>query len=387
MRISDVFILWAALVLVLACPALRADESTNPEWTDPVKAAAEIMPRADRALLLDIVRSKDRIIAIGERGNILFSGDGKSWTQAQVPTRATLTAIAVNGDHAWAAGHDGVILRSDDRGESWALQRSDPLDSSIPPYQRDPRQGSPLLDIMFVDAERGYAVGAYNLMLETRDGGASWNRVSLQQPAAPTAATSTSDDETQAADNPESAVTEASADSTSGEPVDRYAFSQDELALGAETDPHLNGIARTGSGAFFVVAERGSAYRSRDDGASWQRLKLPYDGSMFGVIGYEGEHVLVYGLRGNVFESSDLGDHWQRIETGTEFSLVGGAALGGTGAVLVGANGTMLARRDGDVAFTANTDLDAGAFGNILPLDDSRALVVGENGVNEVVIP
>ena len=108
---------------------------------------------------------------------------------------------------------------------------------------------------------------------------------------------------------------------------------------------------------------------------------------MFGVIGYEGEHVLVYGLRGNVFESSDLGDHWQRIETGTEFSLVGGSALGDAGAILVGLNGTVLARRERGTAFKGTMDLNVGALGNVLPIDESRALVVGENGVDEVKIP
>ena len=381
MRTSKLAPSWIVLLLAFTPSLAVAEKSTNPEWLDPVNAAAEIMPRADRSLLLDIVRSGDRIIAVGERGDIVYSTDGKAWTQAQVPTRATLTSIAVNGDRAWAVGHDGVILRSDDRGTSWKLQRSDPLDSNIPPFQRDPRQGAPLLDVLFVDGERGYAVGSYNLMLETRDGGATWTRVSLQQPA-PAATTAQSDDK-----NAKPAEGEAAATAPPGEPADRYAFTQDELELGAETDPHLNGITRTGSGAFFVVAERGSAYRSRDDGATWERLKLPYDGSMFGVIGDEGEHVLVYGLRGNVFESSDLGDHWQHIETGTQFSLIGGAPLGKDGAVLVGANGTVLGRRTGSGAFTGSMDLNAGALGNVLPLDDTKALVVGENGVDEVVIP
>ena len=382
MRISDIAFSWVSFLLVVASPALLAGESTNPEWTDPVNAPAEMMPRADQALLLDIVRSGDRLIAVGERGNILFSADGKSWTQAAVPTRTTLTSIAINGDHAWVAGHDGVILRSDDRGATWKLQRSDPLDSSIPAFQRDPRQGAPLLDIMFVDAERGYAVGAYNLMLETRDGGTTWNRVSLTQPAAAAGAELTKGGETKAADSNPLKATEPPV-----EEVDRYAFSEDELELGAETDPHLNGIARTGSGALFVVAERGSAYRSRDDGKTWQLLKLPYDGSMFGVIGYEGEHVLVFGLRGNVFESRDLGDNWQRVDTGTEFSLVGGSALGDTGAVLVGSNGTVLARRERGTSFKGTMDLNVGALGNVLPVDHSKALVVGENGIDEVVIP
>ena len=89
-----------------------------------------------------------------------------------------------------------------------------------------------------------------------------------------------------------------------------WTFDDSELELEDETDPHLNGIARTGDGSLFIVAERGSAFRSTDGGTTWERIQLPYDGSMFGVIGYDGRHVLAYGLRGNVFESTDLGDNW-----------------------------------------------------------------------------
>ncbi|MBK8284566.1 MAG: hypothetical protein IPK97_06570 [Ahniella sp.] len=82
-------------------------------------------------------------------------------------------------------------------------------------------------------------------------------------------------------------------------------FDASDLDLDEETDPHLNAIARTGNGNLFIVAERGAAFRSRDDGGStWERIQLPYEGSMFGVIGGEGDHVLSFGLRGNVYESS-----------------------------------------------------------------------------------
>ena len=38
--------------------------------------------------------------------------------------------------------------------------------------------------------------------------------------------------------------------------------------IGEEATPHLNAIARTGSGALLIVGERGSAFQSRDDGAT-----------------------------------------------------------------------------------------------------------------------
>ena len=78
----------------------------------------------------------------------------------------------------------------------------------------------------------------------------------------------------------------------------KQTFTASQLKIGQEPTPHLNAIARTGSGALFIVGERGAAFRSRDSGATWQRLQLPYDGSMFGVIGYAADHVLAFGLRG-----------------------------------------------------------------------------------------
>ena len=89
-------------------------------------------------------------------------------------------------------------------------------------------------------------------------------------------------------------------------PVDAESWnfdSDEDLDLDEETDPHLNAITRTGDGSLFIVAERGAAYRSLDRGATWERIQLPYEGSMFGVIGYEGQHVLAFGMRGNAFEA------------------------------------------------------------------------------------
>ena len=123
-----------------------------------------IAPLAPHSLLLDIQRIGDTLVAVGERGHILTSSDsGNHWTQHQVPTRATLTAVYfIDATHGWAVGHDQVILRTLDGGSTWTLV-----------YQ-DPEAESPLLDVYFPDAQHGFAVGAYGQFLETLDGGDSW---------------------------------------------------------------------------------------------------------------------------------------------------------------------------------------------------------------------
>lgn len=123
-----------------------------------------IAPLADRSLLLDIDAFGHRLIAVGERGHVLVSdNNGKDWQQIQVPTRSTLTGVfLLDENHAWAVGHDAVILRTTNGGHTW--QR----------VYYAPEQERPLLDIWFANEDYGIAVGAYGLYMETGDGGKSW---------------------------------------------------------------------------------------------------------------------------------------------------------------------------------------------------------------------
>lgn len=348
--------------------AAGAQTPASAPWHDPVDLAAETMPLAASSLLLGLVRSGDHFVAVGERGHVLLSDDGRQWRQvAEVPTRSTLTAVTAVGDQVWVVGHDGVILHSSDAGEHWRLQRRDPWQAGDEnAASRDPRQGAPLLGVLFTDARNGYAVGAYSLMLKTQDGGETWTPVTVG--AAPDA---TGADEADGA-SPHAASAPGGRESE--------VFTAEELQIGQESDPHFNAIARTGSGALIIVGERGAVFRSRDGGANWQRQQLPYDGSMFGVLGYDGERVLAFGLRGHVFESDDLGDHWQALPSGTELSLMGGAALPSGGAAIVGANGIVLMRAAADGALVAAPERASGVLAGVLPAVDGGLLLVGENG-------
>lgn len=342
-----------------ATPATAPPARTTPAvaWPEPVNSSAEAMPLVTQSLLLDLVESGNRVIAIGERGAIILSDDRSNWRQvADVPTRATLTALSAVGSKVWAVGRDGVILASDDAGEHWKAQRRDPW---LPPTDADSssaRHGAPLLDVLFLDERRGIAVGAYSLFLETSDGGATWNERQILADAAPVA--------------------------TAAAPGEKWTFSRDELKIEDESEPHFNAITRTSDGSLLIAGERGSLLRSRDNGANWQRMKLPYDGSMFGAIGFEGQRAIVFGLRGHAFETDNLGDTWRELATATELSLLGGARLAGGGVALVGANGLVLVRRSANEALSAGAIDPAGALAAVLPIEGGGAfLVAGENGV------
>ena len=243
---------------------------------------AEKMPLSTHSVLLDIARAGNTLVAVGERGHIVTSTDGKTWTQADVvPTRSTLTTVFSAGDRLWAGGHDAVILTSGDRGRNWTR------------LFYDPDRNQAVMDIYFTDEENGVAVGSYGLYLFTGDGGETW----------------------------------------------------DESTVDPESDYHLNGLGYFGDGRWMIAGEAGYSYRSYDDGETWEPLDLPYQGSMWGGLKLNGDCVLFYGLRGHVMQSCDFGSSWAAIDTGSEASISGAAEYDDL-VLLAANSGIVLIRND-----------------------------------------
>ena len=351
-----------AFLLLLTLP-LAAQVSTQVPADDPSAISSEIMPRASRSLLMDVARTPSGFFAVGERGHVISSSDGKKWTQVATPTRSALTCVTAVDNKLWAAGHDGVILHSADGGKTWVAQRRDPFlrDSDQAPADPDSRRGVPILDILFTDASNGIAIGAYSLMLVTSDGGTTWTAKQALAPMAPS-------------DEPVA-------------PMQGDVFSAEDLMLDEESDPHLNAITSTGAGGMVIVGERGTVLRSDDGGQTWQKLGFPYKGSMFGVLSLGNGGLLTYGLRGNVYESTDNGASWNKVPAEGSTSLMGGAALQGGGAVLAGGNGTLLRRASADAPFTVSTFKnslgESPTLAGVVPDGNGGYVLVGDKGVDQ----
>jgi photosystem II stability/assembly factor-like uncharacterized protein len=340
-------------LLAMTLPLFAQTAGQSP--ADSAELPAETKALAAKTLLLDITQTNSGYFAVGERGHVLTSTDGKSWTQvANIPTRSTLTSIAAIDQQLWVGGHDGIILASPDSGKTWSRQRIDIYKAG----SDNPAQGSPILDILFMDAKHGFAIGAYSLMLETQDGGTTWTPRRINAvAAAPTAAPVASESGT---------------------------FSEAELALGDEADPHFNAMTQLTDGTLVIVGERGTVYRSVDKGATWNKLAFPYKGSMFGVMSWNDNNILAYGLRGNIFESTDRGESWNKLQSGNNATLMGGIDMLNGGAVLVGANGVVLRRNDAASAFTSTVvRTKAGeepVFSAAASASDGQLVLVGEKG-------
>jgi photosystem II stability/assembly factor-like uncharacterized protein len=273
--------------------------------------------RIERLLMLDGLALDGRLLVAGERGQVFISRDGRDWRAVATPTRSTLTALAaIDTRRLVAVGHDATILVSEDSGENWRL------------VYADPEADGPLLGVWFDRDGHGLAVGAYGRMLESRDGGASW-----QEPA---------------------------------------------LDIG---DPHLNAIARGPDGRLLIAGEAGTLLRFAADGQGWETLDAPYEGSFFGLLPTPDGALLAYGMRGHLFRSRDGGEHWEAIATGSHSSLFGGRVLADGQVMLVGQNGLVLAE-DERGAFRRLDPSSRNTHVGVLPIEDSSdVLLVGEGGV------
>ncbi len=310
-----------SLLGVLSTPVLAADETGAPP------AFAIQSPKAAKGLMIDVVHAGSRLVAVGDRGHILYSDDqGSTWTQAKVPTRQLLTAVFfVDEKHGWAVGHDAQILASADGGATWTQQ-----------YQ-DLKREAPLLDIWFKDAEHGLAVGAYGALIETTDGGKTWADVS-----------------------------------------DR---------LDNEDQFHLNAIASIKDTGLFIVGEQGSMFRSSDDGQTWEKLEGPYQGSLFGVISTAQPHTLLaYGLRGNLYRSTDFGSTWEQVELNAargalEFGLSGATLLDDGSLVVVGNGGSVVVSHDDGQTFSVFNRPDRISLSAVTAAGNGNLILVGQGGV------
>jgi photosystem II stability/assembly factor-like uncharacterized protein len=310
---------------------------------DSSRLPSEKMPLAPHSMLLDIASHTQRSIAVGERGHVVLSEDGTNWRQAEfVPTRSTLTAVSVIGDHVWAVGHDAVIIHSTDGGENWELQHADP-----DLYQ-------PLLDVFFLDENNGFAMGAYAYFLGTSDGGKTWEEVSLLS------------DEVLEEDDQVDAADDESYD---------YSDYEDDFV-----DYHLNAMTRMPDGRLVIAAEAGAGFVSDDQGASWTGVDMPYAGSMFSELVTPEGNVVAFGLRGHVLESSDGGLTWEEQETGSLNTLLGGTITTAGTLVIVGSNGQILTRAAGESGFSSTTFSEGGDLAGVVAIDNETVIVVGENG-------
>lgn len=300
-----VFVNCCAMVCVLQSSFVLAEA----KFQDPLETPALARKELQKRPLMAIAAAGNRLIAVGSRGLVIASDDqGKSWTQAQVPVQSDLLAVnfptAMDG---WIAGHDGVILHSADGGRTWTKQLdgrqaaasfkafygslgadgAGPLAQIEQNYKAGP--ALPFLDVWFEDANKGFAVGSFGMLVATSDGGKTW------------------------------------------EPWLHRISNPQYLNLNA-----LRGIGND----LYIVGEHGQIYQLNRSSGHFDATDSGYVGSLFGIAG-NGSALVAFGLRGTAYRKGvGKSNRWEALTTPNEQTLAAGIVSRPGGAfVLVNAAG------------------------------------------------
>lgn len=347
---------WAT-ALALAVPAHASDVAplTPAALAQPAVAASW----ASRALMLSVARASSGLVAVGEHGFVLLSGDeGRSWTQVpDVPTSVTLTRVRfASATAGWAVGHMGVVLHTVDAGRHWtrvsdgaasarlALQRAEAMAPAVAYPSGDAealrataRQlvgdgpDKPLLALLASKPGSMLALGAFGTGLRMAG-----------EPAQPASL------------------------------IDRLA---NPGAL------HVYGLAES-AGAVYAVGEQGLLLKAQD-GGPFSTLSAPYKGTYFGVLALPEGELLVYGLRGTILRSTDAGKSWVQVDCGSQQSITSAVVLA-DGTVLLGSQGGQLLRSsDRGRSFSLSGQAPQ-PVADLLQAADGAIVVAGPRGMMRV---
>ena len=368
------------LVYSLMCSILFLGMTYSTECLelDLLNIPARIAERPENSTLMDVKKVNSHLVTVGERGTILYSDQTcAGWLQADVPVSITLTAVYfTNSSKGWAVGHDGVVLHTENGGENWikqldgieinklvydqlvkviedkknllaakkenlTIEELEKLEREIEDFGfflSDAEMGleegptRPLMDLWFKNDQEGIIVGAFGMILETKDGGKSWVPI-----------------------------------------LDR---------IENPNGYHYYGITRCGNN-LFIAGEMGLLFRSIDFGQTWETLTSPYEGTFFGVVGNpEGNFVTTFGLRGNICFSRDGGESWQHKSLGRS-SINGGTWLSSGKLCLVAMDGSIYISSDDGETFKVLSQKIPSAIAVAQSNSDELA-VVGLNGIKKV---
>lgn len=300
--------------------------------------------------LFALAKAEQRLVAVGQRGHILYSDNqGAAWQQAKVPVSSDLTAVYfVSANKGWAVGHDGTILATTDKGLTWQKQldgwqaaeifkkqaaslNPEQHQSLITELERIAGQGADksFLDVWFANENTGFVVGAFGLALHTKDGGKTWQSLMAQ----------------------------------------------------VQNPNFLHLYAITGhKGQAFIAGEQGTLLKWNDSNQTFDALNSPYKGTFFGLLSAS-DVLLAYGLRGNLIRSTDNGTTWRQIDTYTPAGLVDGAILENGQLILVSQRGDILLSKNQGVSFYRPTVNQRLPFTSVLPLNKKQVVMTSLKGV------
>ena len=356
------FIRKIAVPLVSFALALPVVAVAAEAYRDVLDTPARESAFAAKSLLNGVAAAGKRMVAVGQRGHIVYSDDGgKTWAQSKVPVSSDLVAVSFpTPEKGWAVGHDGIVLHSTDGGSTWmrqldgrsagklmaeyyaaqadkgALGAPEAAAALVDEAKRIGAQAAEnaFLDVWFADENNGFIVGAFNLIFATADGGKTW------------------------------------------EPWFHRTDNPSRL--------HLYAIRQV-DGGLYIAGEQGTVLKLDKARSRFVATTTGYKGTFFGVTGGKGA-VTVFGLRGNAFRSVDAGKTWQKVDTGLQDGITGAAVCGDDRLLLVSQSGRMLLSTDIGASFRPVKLDQSVPASSVACIDPGHVVIAGARGVRAQAI-
>ncbi len=363
-----------------AALAMQEASQPAPEQTaattdyDVIYAPAMQAPEAPRAVLTEIAALGQRQVAVGDYGVIITREQGSDeWHQAEVPSSIFLTSVDFANDQlGWAVGHHGVILQTTDGGLTWQRQLDgfEYIDLQVAHYEQRVAELETQLDS---STEMDPTVRD-DLEFALDDALFKYDTAQIAQEEGPTKpfldVLALSDQELFVT-GAYGAFLHSTDGGESWNIIDHLVDNLDGF--------HLNAIQAHGD-AVYMVGESGLLFRSLDRGASWETLDSPYYGSFFGVHIDQQERLWIYGLRGNIFVSEDQGESFTQLTLEDPVNINNAIDAPNGGLYFVGNAGVVAYLSESGELVERTHDSGAALTDLVIDADGSLTLV-GQRGI------
>jgi photosystem II stability/assembly factor-like uncharacterized protein len=329
---------------------------------DILNENAILVRNAVHAVLIGIATAGKRLVAVGEHGVIIYSDDnGQSWRQAIVPVGVTITTVAfATPEVGWAAGAYGVILHTNDGGAVWTKQLT----------------GIQVNQLTLAAAEK--------FMRSNPTAPASQmalRRANIFMAAGP--------------DKP--FLTIIANDSQHTTVFGAYRMCDKTVDGGKDwidcslniEDPLSHNLydAAEVSKFIYLVGEIGKIFYSQDHGTTFQEIASPGKNTLFGILDVGNNGLLTFGVAGGMFRSIDGGKNWASIDIKGRSDLTAGIILKSGVILVVNEAGSVYASTDDGESFKmlpvtegmSIFDLQQAPNGDIVLVGSAGARVTSED--------
>ncbi|MFW1677134.1 WD40/YVTN/BNR-like repeat-containing protein [Pontibacter sp. JAM-7] len=196
----------------------------------------------------------------------------------------------IDSNNIWLCGNYGKILKSDNAGQSWVIQKSNTQQH--------------LQDIAAWDESRAIAVGNEGVLLMTEDSGNTWIEMNVPK-------TEVADKLIRVHTYPEG---EAWAVGEYGKILKSTDYGNSWTQAKEEEDVILNDIIKIGDDKVIVVGEFGKIFMSLDDGQSWSEIdkQIEQQNSLMAIEFANELEGLAVGLDGLMLATHDGGLSWDQ---------------------------------------------------------------------------